>query len=60
MDLLFAAKSPWLWSAEANFTALMAENPDVGAARQRDSVVQAEKGLHIDTETEHKETFRSQ
>ncbi|KAJ5307061.1 hypothetical protein N7508_006076 [Penicillium antarcticum] len=60
MDLLFAAKSPWVWSAEANFTALKAENPDVGAARQRDSVVQAEKGLYVDTETEHKEIVPGQ
>ncbi|KAJ6009428.1 hypothetical protein N7522_004444 [Penicillium canescens] len=60
MDLLFAAKSPWVWSAEANFTSLMEENPDVGAARQRDSVVQSEKGLHIETETEHKETVPGQ
>jgi hypothetical protein len=56
MDLLFAAKSPWVWAAEANFTAIMAENPDLGATRQRDSVTQAEKGLNLETKTEHRET----
>lgn len=54
MDLLFAAKSPWAWTAESNFTALMEENPDLGAAHQRDSIVEVEKGLNA--ESEHEET----
>lgn len=53
MDLLFAAKSPWVWAAEANFQALRAENPDIGAARRpADSIKEAEKGLDVDTEHE--------
>ena len=58
MDLLFAAKSPWVWAAEANFQALRAENPDIGAARRpANSVTEAEKGLDVDTE--HEETVSS-
>ncbi|KAI9926579.1 hypothetical protein MW887_004347 [Aspergillus wentii] len=33
IDLLFTAKSPWVWAAEANFEALRAENPELGASR---------------------------
>jgi len=29
VDLLFAAKSPWNWVAEANFERLKAENPQI-------------------------------
>ncbi|OGM51174.1 hypothetical protein ABOM_000015 [Aspergillus bombycis] len=54
IDLLFAAKSPWAWTAESNFATLIAENPDLGAARQRNSVIEVEKGL--DADAEHCET----
>ncbi|TVY68688.1 Sugar transporter STL1, partial [Lachnellula suecica] len=30
MDLLFAAKTPWVWDAEANFKRLKAEHPEIG------------------------------
>lgn len=59
MDLLFAARSPWVWAAESNFATLMAENPRLGAARQRDSIVgDAEKAWHA--ESEHEEAVSSQ
>lgn len=32
IDLLFAAETPWVWDAEANFERLKAENPDVVSA----------------------------
>ncbi|PYH91372.1 putative MFS monosaccharide transporter [Aspergillus ellipticus CBS 707.79] len=35
IDLLFAAKSPWVWTAEANFKTLLAENPDLGGRARR-------------------------
>ncbi|KAF3394067.1 hypothetical protein F1880_004816 [Penicillium rolfsii] len=54
MDLLFAAKSPRVWTAESNFTALMAENPNLGAAHRRDGMVEVEKALNADSE--HEET----
>jgi hypothetical protein len=54
MDMLFAADSPWVWAAESNFKTLMAENPDIGGVHRRDKVIEAEKGLHVDTE--HEET----
>ncbi|CAL5871888.1 uncharacterized protein PFLUO_LOCUS6142 [Penicillium psychrofluorescens] len=58
MDLLFAAKSPWVWAAESNFANLMIENPNLGVARQRDSIVgDAEKVWHA--ESEHEETVSS-
>ncbi|KAJ5602095.1 hypothetical protein N7510_011629 [Penicillium lagena] len=55
MDLLFAAKSPWVWAAESNFATLIAERPDLGAVHQRNSVVgDDEKVWHA--ESEHEET----
>lgn len=30
MDLLFAAKSPWVWDAERNFERLKGEHPEIG------------------------------
>lgn len=53
--MLFAAKSPFVWVAESNFNKLMAENPDIGRAHQRNTDLEAEKGLH-DINTEHEET----
>ncbi|KAJ5081538.1 hypothetical protein NUU61_009802 [Penicillium alfredii] len=57
MDLLFAADSPWAWTAESNFRALMVENLDLGATRQRGSTVETEKAWNA--ETEHEETVSS-
>lgn len=35
MDLLFAAKTPWVWDAEKNFARLKAEHPEIAhAARE--------------------------
>ena len=46
MDLLFAAKSPWVWDAERNFARLKEENPGlVSAASRGNSVVDPEAGL---------------
>ncbi|PYI06987.1 general substrate transporter [Aspergillus sclerotiicarbonarius CBS 121057] len=55
IDLLFAAKSPWAWTAEANFNALMADNPALGVSVGHGGVEQVEKGLEV--ETEHQETI---
>lgn len=55
MDMLFAAKSPFVWAAESKFKTLLAENPDIGRAHQRHTVVDGEKGLY-DIKTEHEET----
>ncbi|KAF2208923.1 hypothetical protein CERZMDRAFT_48238 [Cercospora zeae-maydis SCOH1-5] len=52
MDLVFAADSPWVWDAEANFKRLKEENPDlVTAASRGNSVVDPEAGLRRITET---------
>ena len=53
MDLVFAADSPWVWDAEANFKRLKEENPDlVSAASRGNSVVDdAEAGVGRVTET---------
>jgi len=32
MDLLFAAKTPWVWDAEKNFAKIKSENPELMAA----------------------------
>jgi hypothetical protein len=32
MDLLFAAKNPWVWDAEKNFARLKAEHPEIAHA----------------------------
>jgi hypothetical protein len=45
MDLLFAAKTPWTWDAEATFARLKAENPGmVQALSRKGSVVDPETG----------------
>ncbi|KAE8330932.1 general substrate transporter [Aspergillus sergii] len=54
MDLLFAAKSPWVWTAESNFARLIDENPGLGSAHQDSSIIEVEKGLNGDAE--HQET----
>ena len=54
IDLLFAAKSPWVWTAEANFRSLLAQNPQLGASGRQDNAEEVEKGLEV--ETEHEET----
>lgn len=47
MDLLFAAKSPWVWNAEKNFAKMKRENPQlVAAAADRGaSVADVERGF---------------
>jgi hypothetical protein len=32
MNLLFAAKTPWVWDAEKNFARLKAEHPEIAHA----------------------------
>ncbi|KAJ5357307.1 hypothetical protein N7541_004465 [Penicillium brevicompactum] len=45
MDLLFAAKTPWVWDAEKTFARLKAENPGmVQALSRKGSVVDPETG----------------
>lgn len=46
MDLVFAADSPWVWDAEANFKRLKEENPDLvsAVASRGNSVVDPEVG----------------
>ncbi|GIZ41343.1 hypothetical protein CKM354_000464900 [Cercospora kikuchii] len=52
MDLVFAADSPWVWDAEANFKRLKEENPDlVTAASRGNSVVDPEAGIRKIAET---------
>ncbi|KAL4861486.1 hypothetical protein BDV12DRAFT_203959 [Aspergillus spectabilis] len=59
IDLLFAAKAPWVWAAEANFARLMAENLNLGGARHgRPLVLDAEKGWD-GADSEHEETVSS-
>ncbi|KAI5363061.1 Putative major facilitator, sugar transporter, major facilitator superfamily [Septoria linicola] len=56
MDLVFAADSPWVWDAEANFKRLKEENPDlVTAASRGNSVVDPEAG--VGKVTERHESF---
>lgn len=58
IDMLFTSKSPFVWEAESNFAKLMAENPNFGAARTRNSIVEdAEKAW--DAKAEHDETVSS-
>lgn len=57
IDMLFAAKSPWVWAAESNFAALMAQNPELGVARQHGRIVDdPEKDWNA--ASEHEETVR--
>ncbi len=39
MDLLFAAKTPWVWDAEKNFARLRAEHPELVNRAHRGSIV---------------------
>ncbi|KAJ5698408.1 hypothetical protein N7462_000413 [Penicillium macrosclerotiorum] len=58
IDMLFTSKSPFVWEAESNFAAFMAENPNFGAARTRNSIVDdAEKACNA--KSEHEETVSS-
>ncbi|OQE26800.1 hypothetical protein PENSTE_c005G04773 [Penicillium steckii] len=58
IDMLFTSKSPFVWEAESNFAKLMAENPNFGAARTRNSIFEdAEKAW--DAKAEHDETVSS-
>lgn len=46
MDLLFAAKTPWVWDAEKTFARLKAEQPElVQAAKKGERVVDPESGV---------------
>lgn len=48
MDLLFAAKTPWVWDAEKTFARLKAENPGmVQTLSRKGSIVDPETGNHI-------------
>lgn len=50
MDVLFAAKSPFVWAAEATFKRLIAENPTLGAAHRRGDFVDTKKASNINVE----------
>lgn len=39
MDLLFAAKTPWVWDAEKRFKELSEEHPEIAHAAHRGKVV---------------------
>jgi hypothetical protein len=39
MDLLFAAKTPWVWEAERNFARLREEHPEIAHAAHWGQVV---------------------
>lgn len=54
IDMLFAAKSPFVWAAESNFETLITDNPKIGQAHQRTSVAELDKGMN-DIETMHEE-----
>lgn len=46
LDLLFAAKTPWVWDAEREFARLKEEQPDlIEAAHHHQRVVDAETGV---------------
>jgi hypothetical protein len=46
MDLLFAAKTPWVWDSEKNFARLKAEHPEIAhAAHSQKSVQDVEIGM---------------
>lgn len=48
MDLLFAAKTPWVWDAERNFARLKAEQPDlVTAAHSGKRITEAEDAPEV-------------
>ncbi|KAJ5349146.1 uncharacterized protein N7506_002399 [Penicillium brevicompactum] len=54
IDLLFASKSPFVWDAESSFSTFMAENPNFGAARTRNSIVEDTEKAY-DAKSEHDE-----
>jgi hypothetical protein len=39
MDLLFAAKSPWVWDAERDFERLKEEHPEIARAARKGVMV---------------------
>jgi hypothetical protein len=39
MDLLFAAKSPWVWDAERSFERLREEHPEIAHAAHKGQLV---------------------
>jgi len=39
MDLLFAAKTPWVWDAEKNFARLKEEHPEIAHAAHKGQMV---------------------
>jgi hypothetical protein len=39
MDLLFAAKTPWVWDAERNFARLKEEHPEIAHAAHKGQMV---------------------
>lgn len=39
MDLLFAAKTPWVWDAEKNFARLKEEHPEIANAAHSSKIV---------------------
>ncbi len=45
IDLLFAADSPWAWTAESNFQALKMANAQLGLAKEAEPKDDAEKAL---------------
>ncbi|KAL4941098.1 major facilitator superfamily domain-containing protein [Aspergillus oleicola] len=50
IDLLFAADSPWAWTAESNFQELRAANPSLELAKDVHSVRDPEKALEANNE----------
>ncbi|KAL4867397.1 hypothetical protein BDV12DRAFT_198222 [Aspergillus spectabilis] len=45
IDLLFAADSPWVWTAESNFHFLKMTNPGLGLAKNAQSKYDVEKAV---------------
>ena len=39
MDLLFAAKTPWVWDAEKNFARLKEEHPEIANAAHSGKII---------------------
>ncbi|KAH8429901.1 uncharacterized protein LDX57_007573 [Aspergillus melleus] len=58
IDMLFTSKSPFVWEAESNFAAFMAENPNFGATRRRNSIVGDDEKA-CNGESEHQEMVSS-
>lgn len=52
--MLFTSKSPFVWEAESNFAVLMAENPNFGAARTRNSIIEDNEKMW-NAKSEHEE-----